>query len=538
MSEVIRKTWDVIIIGGGSAGCAAARRLIDDGRLSVLLIEQGRRDKNLFIHIPATLFKVLMSSDSHVFKSEQQPQLGGRSYHIPQGKVLGGGSSVNAMCYIRGQAEDYDGWAAQGCDGWSFDDVLPVFVRHENNQRLRNDYHGNAGPLTVSDPRYRHPMTERFIQSAAMAGHEINDDFNGAEQSGLGYYQTTTRLGRRASSAQAFVKPVAASEQFDLLTDHRVNRVVMRDGVVTGVEVVNRRGEISVMGCSGEVVLSAGAIVSPTLLMRSGIGPQSELDRLGIDCVRDLAGVGQNFQDHTSALYTIELNRPVSLNGQQRGLKALRHAIEYAVTRRGLLSSNIIEAGGFVDTTGAGRPDVQFNSQAIVPGPPGARHFDVHGFGVGTYCLRPRSRGSVRLRSAKLDEGPLLNPGVLTDVGDVQTIRRGMRVIEEIFAQQPLREMTRGRLYPAPGLTTDEEFEEHVRQTGRTVFHPAGTCKMGQGEDAVVTPRLTVRGVRGLRVADASVMPNLLSGNTNAPAMMIGDRAAGFLLEDRARDLA
>ncbi len=534
MSEAIRKTWDVIIVGGGSAGCAAARRLIDDGRVSVLLIEQGRRDRNLFIHIPATLFKVLTSLDTRVFKSEDQPQLGGRSYHIPQANVLGGGSSVNAMCYIRGQAQDYDDWASMGCDGWSFSDVLPVFIRHENNQRLRNQYHGNSGPLTVSDHRYRHPMTQRFVQSAELAGHRLNDDFNGADQSGLGYYQTTTRLGRRASSAQAFIKPVLGNERFSVLTDHRVNRVVMRDGVVCGVEVEDRHGAVSTIGCTGEVIVSAGAIVSPKLLMLSGIGPQNDLDRFGIDCVRNLPGVGQNFQDHTNALYTVELNRPWSLNGQQKGLNAVRHVMHYALTRRGLLSSNIIEAGGFVDTEGAGRPDVQLNSQAIVPGPEGAKHYDVHGFGVGTYCLRPRSRGSVRLRSARPGDSPSLNPGVLADAHDVQTIRRGMRVVEEIFAQEPLRTMTRGRLYPAPGLSSDAEFEEHIRRTARTVFHPAGTCKMGQGEDAVVTPRLAVRGVRGLRVADASVMPTLPSGNTNAPSMMIGDRAAGFVLEDLA----
>jgi len=527
------KSYDVIIVGGGSAGCAAARRLVDDGNLSVLLIEDGRRDRSPYIHIPATFFKALMSKDATVVKSEAEPQLGGRSYAIPQGNVLGGGSSVNAMCYIRGQAEDYDHWESLGCEGWSYADVLPVFIRHENNQRLVDRFHGNTGPLTVSDHRFVHPMTQRFLDCAKLAGFASNTDFNGAEQIGIGCYQTTTRLGRRASAARAFVKPILGAANFDLMTEHRVRRVVLHDGVARGVEVVSKAGEASVVDCTGEVILTAGALVSPQVLLRSGIGEQAELDRLGIDCVRNSPGVGANLQDHTSVLYTVELKEPISLNREDKGFKAIKHGARYALTRAGLLSSNIIEAGGFLDVTGDGRADVQLNTQAIVPGPPGKKHYDVHGFGCGTYCLRPRSRGRIRLRSADAAGPPLLESGVLSVDHDVDIIRRGMREVERIFAQTPLKEITKTRIYPPPGGDDDTAYEQHIRETARTVFHPAGTCAMGTGSEAVVNSRLEVRGIRGLRVADASVMPRLLSGNTNAPAMMIGDRAAGFIIEDR-----
>ena len=309
--------YDVIIIGGGSAGCAAARRLVDDGRLSVLLLEEGRRDVNPFIHIPATFFKVIPSRDGKVIASDPEEQLGNRRYAIPQGRVMGGGSSINAMNYVRGQSEDYESWVAEGAEGWGFADVLPVFKRQENNTRLGGTaFHGSGGALTVSDPTEPHILHSAFVDAAVMAGFQRNDDFNGAKQAGVGFYQTTTKNNRRDSAAQAFVKPVRHNKNLTILTGHKVNRLICQNGVAVGVVVTGPDGVAKPIEARHEIMLAAGALVTPQILQTSGIGPREVLQSAGVDCIVESKGVGANFQDHIAALYTVLIDVTTSLFGQ------------------------------------------------------------------------------------------------------------------------------------------------------------------------------------------------------------------------------
>lgn len=525
-------SYDVIIIGGGSAGCAAARRLIDDGRLSVLLLEEGRRDVNPFIHIPATFFKVIPSRDGKVIASDPEAQLGNRRYAIPQGRVMGGGSSINAMNYVRGQREDYDGWAADGATGWGYDDVLPIFKRQENNIRLGGTaYHGSDGPLTVSDPDVPHPLHAAFVDAAVMAGFAKNDDFNGERQTGVGFYQTTTRNNRRASAAAAFVKPVRHHENLTVLTGHRVNRLICQNGVATGVMVTGPDGIAKPIAARHEIMLAAGALVTPQILQISGIGRRDVLQSAGVDCIVESPNVGANFQDHIAALYTVLINEPMSLFGQDKGFAAVRHGVNYLFRRRGMLASTVIESGGFLDTSFTNaRPDIQLNGQAIVAGPPGQPHIPHHGFGVGVQLNRPSSRGSVHIRTSDMSQPPLFQTNLLSDPADMAVIKRGLHLVRDIFAEAPLSSLTKSVYYPPHGDMTDDALTAYIRANGRTVYHPCGTCRMGSDDGAVVDPTLAVRGMRGLRVIDASVMPRITSGNTNAPTIMIGERGADFSL--------
>jgi choline dehydrogenase-like flavoprotein len=526
-------TYDVIIIGGGAAGCAAARRLIDDGRLSVVIIEEGRRDTNPFIHIPATFFKVLASRDAKIVKTDAEQQLGDRQYAIPQGRVLGGGSSVNAMNYIRGQPEDYDSWVADGADGWGYDDVLPIFKRQENNQRLAHSpFHGNAGPLTVSDPEKPHVLHEAFIDAAVEGGLPRNTDFNGASQLGVGFYQTTTRANRRASAAQAFVRPVLNNRNLAVITGHKVVRIICQNGVATGVLVQAPSGEKISISARHEVLVAAGALASPQILQTSGIGPRLVLEKAGVECLVESNGVGNNFQDHIAALYTVLIKEPLSLFNQDRGFSAVRNGINYLLFKQGVLASTIIESGGFLDTTHSGkRPDIQLNGQAIVAGPPGHPPIPDHGFGVGIQLNRPKSRGFIHIRTPDLSDPPIFFSKLLTDMADVEVIKRGLNIARDIFAEAPLRQLTKSVFYPPSGDMSAKSLETYIRTHGRTVYHPCGTCRMGQDDVAVVDPTLAVRGVRRLRVIDASVMPRITSGNTNAPSMMIGERGAEYSLQ-------
>jgi choline dehydrogenase-like flavoprotein len=522
--------FDYIVAGGGSSGCIVAARLSENPANRVLLVESGRRDADKFIHIPATFFKVIEKGrDVHFYASEPEKGLNGRPSLVPQGNVIGGGSSINAMVYIRGQRQDYDSWAQMGCRSWSYDKVLSVFRDIEGNQRLAGPFHGAHGELQVSDRRFGHPLSWAFIRAAQEAGLRYNEDFNGDIQEGVGFYQTTTSGGRRWSAAQAFLRDAETRGNLTIMTGTRVNRIVFEGKRATGVLLDNG----STLRAVKEVVLTAGALASPKILQLSGIGDAAHLKSHGIDIVADVPGVGENYQDHLEATVQAEVKDPISIFGEDKGLKAAGHMLQYMLTKTGLLTSNVVECGGFVDTAGTGLPDIQFHvlptfigfaDRAAAPG---------HGISIGPCFLRPLSRGTVKLRSADPKDPALFTANALSHPADVDTLVRGVELAIKITEAPSLAKIVKRRVLPSPGLEKDREaLRDYVRSIAKTVFHPSGTCKMGPPEDrmAVVGEDLKVRGVEGLRVADASIMPTLVSGNTNAPTIMIGERAARFIL--------
>ena len=520
--------FDVIVAGGGSSGCVLAAELSADPKLNVLLIEAGRRDISPWIHIPATFFKVIRGGrDARVVHGEAEPGLGDRAFLVPQGHVLGGGSSVNAMLYVRGQAEDYDAWDAGGAAGWAWRDVLPLFKRLEGNRDFDGPYHGRSGPLTVSNPRHRHPLSKPFVKACAEAQLRPNPDFNGPSQEGVGFYQTTTRDGRRCSAARAFLRPAMKRKNLTVLTGVSVDRVLVENRRATGVRLADGR-EIT---ARREVVLTSGALATPLILMRSGIGARDALDALGIPVLADLPGVGQNYQDHMAVPVEADTKEPISVFGQNRWVRGAAHMVRYLADRRGLLSSNMIEAGGFVDVSGCGRPDIQFHFMPGFSGGPGVPPIPGHGVSFSTCVLRPKSRGTITLRSKDASESGQFHSGVLSHPDDVALSLKGLRLSLSLLAQPAFQRVLGQRRLPIEGSDSDEDLLAHMRATAKTVYHPAGTARMGDAKDpaAVVDPQLRVIGVDGLRVADASVMPQLVSVNTNAPTIMIGARAAEFV---------
>lgn len=527
---MMRDQFDYIVVGGGSAGCTITSRLVAAGR-TVLLIEAGPADDTRFIDMPATFAKVIGTVRSFIYQSDPEPGVGGRSLAVPQGRTLGGGSSINAMLYIRGQPADYDDWRDLGCPGWGWDDVLPVFRRLERNERLAGPLHGADGPLPVSDPRHRHPLSLAYVRAAQQAGFRYNDDFNGERQEGVGFYQTTTANGERQSAAKVFLRPLAADARLEIVTDATVTGLVLENGAASGVAYATADGQARKAGCRAEVILAAGALATPKILMLSGLGPAKHLAGLGIPALRDLPGVGAGYQDHVAAPVYAATKLPISLLGQDRGLKALRHGVEYAFFRSGLLASNVVESGGFFDTDGDGRPDVQFHVLPVMI--ESAEHGSVqrHGMEINPCVLRPKSRGTVRLRSPDPNEPIRFTTGFLTDPDDMATLLVGMRIARRVLRQPALQAVVSEELAPgAAADLPDEAIREHVLRHAKTVYHPCSTCRMGTDDLAVVDPELRVRGVPRLRICDASVMPRLVSGNTNAPVIMIADRCADFIL--------
>lgn len=522
--------FDYVVVGAGSAGCVIANRLIKAGK-RVLLLESGPADNHPFIHIPATFVKVIGTQRSWIYESEPQPTAAGRTMYVPQGRTLGGGSSLNAMVYIRGQAADYDGWAAAGCDGWAWNDVLPVFRRSEANARLSDAYHGTEGPLAVSDPRYRHPLSQGFVNAAHQAGLPLNPDFNGERQIGVGFYQTTTRGGRRGSTAVMYLRPVESSPNLTLVTEAHVSSVMLENGAAVGINYRTADGTAHSAKVREEVILAAGALATPKILMLSGIGPQDHLASLGIPAIRHLPGVGQNFQDHLEVSVYGRARKPISMLGNDTGLRALYHGARYTLLRSGLLTSTVVESGGFADTRGTGRADIQFHVLPVLVGDVGREPLAGHGISINPCFLQPKSRGTVRLRSTDPAAPILFDPNALSAQDDVDTLVRGVKLARKIMRAPALQALIEKELLPGEAETLDDAvIEQHVRTHAKTVYHPAGTCRMGKDDNAVVDPTLKVRGVSRLRVADVSVMPTIVSGNTNAPAIMIGERCADFIL--------
>lgn len=521
--------FDYIVIGGGSSGCVMASRLSEDPRARVLLIESGRKDTHPWIHVPATFFKVIEKGrDIVAYVGEKDPGVNGRDSIVLQGHVIGGGSSVNAMLYVRGHANDYNTWAQLGNPGWSYADVLPAFRDLESNMVHSDAFHGTEGELHVSEPRFKHPLSRAFIKAAQEAGLPYNPDFNGAVQEGVGFYQSTTHDGRRWSSAQAFLRKAEKRPNLTIRTQTRVARVLFSGKSASGVMLEDGTRILA----RREVILCAGAIETPRLLQLSGIGPGEHLQSHGIEVVADLPGVGENYQDHLESTVQGETHAPISLLGQDKGLRAARHLLEYLTTRGGLMASNVVESGGFADVSGMGQPDVQFHVLPFMVGWADREPIQKHGIAIGPCFLRPRSRGSVRLRSPNPKDRALFDAASFRDRDDLEVLVRGVQLAIRIMEQPSLAKLIKRRALPEPGIENDPDALRHyVRQTAKTVFHPCGTAKMGPGSDrmAVVDHELRVRGVNGLRVADASIMPTLISGNTNAPTMMIAERCARFI---------
>lgn len=522
--------FDHILIGAGSAGCVLAHRLVRAGR-RVLLLEAGPTHEHPFVRMPAAFVRVIGTERSWDYTSEPQPHADGRRMHVPQGRMLGGGSSLNAMVYIRGQAADYDSWRDAGCTGWGWSDVLPAFVRAESNERYEGPLHGRDGPLKVSEPRFRHPLSAAFVAAAQQAGLPANPDFNGATQAGVGFYQSTTFRGERGSTAATYLAAVRRDKRLAVRTGVQVRRILVEAGRAVGVEFMGA-GQLQQVRCARDVLLSAGALASPKLLMLSGIGPGEDLHRLGIPVHADSPGVGQNYQDHLEVSVYARTRRPISLLGQDRGLRALRHGLQWQLLRSGLLTSNVVESGGFVDTLGTGRPDVQFHVLPVLVGDMEREPLPGHGLSINPCFLRPESRGSVALRSPDPAQPILFDAGALRAQADVDTLVRGVKLARRILRAPALADVVEHELLPGAEATlSDTQIEAHVRSHAKTVYHPAGTCRMGGEAASVVDTQLRVRGVAGLRVCDASVMPTLPSGNTNAPTIMLAERCADFVLQ-------
>ena len=526
--------YDYVVVGGGTAGCVIAARLAAETSQSIALIERGRTDSNRWIHIPATFFKVLQSKDANIVVSEPDATLDDKRFPVPQGRVVGGGSSVNGMIYMRGQQQDYDDWALlHGCDGWSFNDVLPTFKRQENNTRLRNRFHGTDGKLVVADPQSKHPVSAAIVEAAVKAGIAYTDDFNGVSQEGAGWYQVTAHNGQRQSAAHCFLTPELARENLQLLTGYESRKICIERDRAVAVEAVDVKGDSFRLAARQEIIITAGSFHSPKLLMLSGVGPAKQLKQHGIEVKFHSPEVGSNYQDHIGTPVTRRLVNIKGLYGADRGFKALKHGFDYFVRKKGLLNSNLLSAGACVDTSGGGRPDVQYNFAPFAPGAPGQPPLEFHAVQIHPMTMRPRSRGKLSLRSSNPDEALFFQANVLDTETDMDTLRRGIRLAEKIFDQSPLKEIIGEAVWPDPSVSTavgSNSLDQAIRSHARTIFHPAGTCRMGSDPDSVVDTQLRVRGIENLRVADCSVMPALVSGNTNAPTMMIADRCVDFIL--------
>ena len=522
--------YDYLIIGAGSAGCVLANRLSEDPDVRVLLLEAGPRDWHPFIHMPAGLARLAGNKRINWdYSTVPQPGLGGRTLWWPRGKVLGGSSSINAMCYIRGVAADYDGWAAQGASGWDWAGVLPYFRRSEGNTRGGDALHGGDGPLTVSDLRHVNPLTRAFVEAGAQLGLPRNEDFNGPVQEGVGLYQVTQRDGARCSAARAYLEPARPRRNLTVLTGAMVSRITFERGRATGV-VYGHLGKAFHQPAAREVLLCGGAINSPQLLMLSGIGPAAELRRHRIEVVRDAPGVGANLQDHLDVCTLQHETRRASYDR----LSEAKVAFDYFLRgHRGPGTSNIAEGAGFVRSPLApdARPDIQLHFIPAMIDDHGRHRLPGDGYTLHACFLRPRSRGRITLASNRAGDKPLIDPNYLGDAEghDLRMLVECAKLSLELLAQRAFDDYRGAPIHPPRTALSQAELVEFVRARAETVYHPVGTCRMGSDDAAVVDQQLRVRGIEGLRVVDASVMPALPGGNTNAPTIMIAERAADLI---------
>lgn len=527
--------FDYIVAGAGSAGCAVAARLAQDHGIRVLLLEAGPKDRNIWIHIPIGYGKTMFNSSVNwQFYSEPEPHLDNRRIYQPRGKVLGGSSSINGLIYIRGHANDYDNWKAMGNEGWGWDDVLPYFKRAEANQRGASALHGGDGPLRVSDVRGKHELVEAFIAGAVECGIPRNDDFNGPNQDGVGYVQLTTGGGRRCSTARGYLRNVKREGSLTVETGALARRILF-DGVrAIGVQY-EQNGRIMEAYARHEVIVSAGAFQSPQLLQCSGVGPADLLRDIGVQPVVDLPGVGQNLHDHLQVRVMYRCTKPITTNDSLRTLWGRAHiGLQWLLQQKGPVAAGIQLACLFARSRPEEiQPDIQFHFGTISADKTAGQPHDFPGFTLSVCQLRPTSRGHLKARSKDMATPPEILMNYFATAEDRRVMTAGVRLAQDIARSNGMTPYVKAPYRPDRFLETDREIEDFIRQTATTIFHPVGTCRIGNDDMAVVDPKLRVHGVYGLRVVDASVMPAVPSGNTNAGAIAIGEYASDMIKSDR-----
>jgi choline dehydrogenase len=532
---VSAETFDYVIIGAGSAGCVLANRLSADPAIRVCLIEAGKKDTSLMVRMPAGVGSLIKEANDHNwgFWSEPQAHMDGRKLYWPRGKGWGGSSSINGMVYIRGHAGDYDQWGQMGLKGWSYADILPYFKRSETYERGANGFHGGNGPLNVSESPMTSPIYKAFIEAGKQAGYPVTNDFNGAQQEGFGPYQRTIHKGERWSASFGYLRPIeGVRSNLKVISTGLVTRVLIEGGRAVGAEFVEGKGQVaSTVRAAREVIVCAGAVQSPQLLQLSGIGDPEALKALGIEVRAASPNVGKNLQDHLDVTVINRMTQPVSAYSMQKGIKKLFVGIQYLATQKGAGADNFLQAGAFLKSReGLEMPDIQLHAVNAIMMDHANHQPTEDGFTIHACQLRPESRGTVNLKTADPFDHPAIDPNYLATEEDRRAMRESVKMVREVIRQAALQPFAAGEIMPGAGVVSDADIDAFIRAKGETIYHPVGTVAMGTGPSSPVDGELKVRGIEGLRVVDASVMPTLIGGNTNAPTIMVAEKAADMIL--------